>query len=102
MEGKWQLCLATAGHPEHYDPGREPFQTMGRVIWLRNRWMHYGPTWEKVVASGSGPLTWIDARMSADFIAVLPERLVELVVDLCLHCKIAVPAWAVPVANWNL
>ena len=102
VEGKWQLCLVTAGHPEHYDPGREPFQTMGRVIWLRNRWMHYGPIWEKVVASGSGPLTWIDARMSADFIGVLPERLVELVVDLCLHCKIAVPAWATPVANWNL
>jgi hypothetical protein len=102
VEGKWQLCLATAGHPAHFDPGREPFQTMGKIITLRNRWMHYGPIWEKVVISGSGPLTWIDARMSAAFIATLPKRLLELVADLCQRCEVAVPAWATPQANWSL
>jgi hypothetical protein len=102
VEGKWQLCLAIAGHPAHFDPGREPFQTMGKIITFRNRWMHYGPIWENVVVSSSGPLTWIDARMSVAFIATLPERLVELVVDLCQQCKLAVPAWATPLANWNL
>ena len=102
IEGKWQLCLATAGHPGHFDPGREPFQTLGKILTLRNRWMHYGPVWEKVVVANSGPLTWIDARMGSEFIAALPERLRELVIDLCMQCNVTVPAWVTPDTNWSL
>lgn len=48
VEGKWQQCLANAGHPHRYDPGREPFQTLSKVIYLRNRWLHYGRDFERV------------------------------------------------------
>ena len=100
VEGKWQLCLSTAGHPLHYDPGREPFQAMGRIFVLRNRWMHYGRAFEKVSRPHGGAVTSIDAQMDAALIASLPAQLAELVRDMSLVVDQPPPAWLNIAAFW--
>lgn len=102
IEGKWQLCLATLGFPDRYQPGAEPYQTLGQVVVLRNRWLHYGRPFEKVRRTAHGVQTWIDARMSFDFIERLPARLRHLVADMSAARGQEPPGWLESGPDWDL
>lgn len=102
IEGKWQQCLANAGYPHRYDPGCEPFQTLGKVIYLRNRWLHYGRDFERVRYQHGEAVTWLDAKMGQLFVASLPDRLQELVTDMCDALGRPSPPWLHNGPGWQL
>jgi hypothetical protein len=102
IEGKWQQCLLLGGYPDRYDASREPFQTLGKIIKLRNRWLHYGREFEKVRQQGRDVVTWVDAKMGPAFVATLPDRLRDLVTDMCSALERPAPAWLNDGPGWQL
>jgi len=102
VKAKWHLCLVSCDEEERFQPDREPYQTLGKVVELRNRWLHYDRTSEKVRRSGKGAITWIEAKMSRDFVERIPDRIRELIEELCSALKIPAPPWLRPAAGWEL
>ena len=103
VEGKWQLCLTNAGSPELYDPGREPFQTLGKIIHFRNTWLHYGRPFDRVVTvQRNEVVTKTDATMDLPFVASLPDRLRELITQMCFVAHHPFPMWLYPSPGWDV
>lgn len=101
-ETKWHLCLAVHGKDKVFDPSREPYQTFGKVIDLRNRWLHYKRPLERVRRTTKETVTWIEAKMDARFIEDLPEKVALLIKEFCEALGYPVPAWLQSGPGWNL
>ena len=107
IEGKWATILKTAGRGAVFEPGLEPYQSLGRIVELRNNWVHYDIEFRKVQVRNRGTLqedvvTWIGARMDARTIRDLPQRVRDLVSALYEAIGQPQPAWLTSGPAWLL
>jgi hypothetical protein len=105
VEGKWQVILTTAGSPERYRPGAEPYQTLGKIVRLRNHWVHYRAGFDRVKilkrgSSQENTVTWIEAEMGHAFIQALPRQLRSLVGELYEGVGLPRPQWLDAAPGW--
>ena len=92
-QAKWHLCLTVHGQDGRFNSSREPYQTFHKIIELRNRWLHYGRTFERTRHTTTSTISWIEAKMSGEFIEALPQRITTLIEELCEAIAYPVPAW---------
>jgi hypothetical protein len=96
IAGKWRPCLRTAGRVDDCDPAREPFETLQKVVKLRNRLMHDKRPLEVVRRSGDRTVMSMEAEMAASFIERLPARLMEVMREFSFSVGM-LPGWLMPV-----
>lgn len=101
-EAKWHLCLLSHGKPDIFDAGREPYQTFGKVVELRNRWLHYKKPFERSRVASGTTITWLEARMSQSFVALLPVRVKQLIEELCGAIEYPLPSWLSSAPGWEV
>lgn len=86
----------------HIDMSREPYQTFGKVIDLRNWWLHYKKPFERARITAGCSISWIEAKMSASFIETLPERVRQLITEICTSMNCTVPTWTQSGPGWEV
>lgn len=101
-EGKWHLCLMVHGKTAIFDSGREPYQSFGKIIELRNRWLHYKKPLGRARVQTTKTVSWIEAEMDAVFIERLPKMVASLIEEFCEAIGDVSPGWLKPGPGWDL
>lgn len=101
-EAKWHLCLMAHGKAACFDSNREPYQSFGKIIELRNRWLHYKKALVRVRVHKTKTVSWIDAKMDVLFIERLPQMVALLIDEFCQAVGELSPAWLKPGPGWEL
>ena len=101
-EAKWHLCFLTHGKSDAFDAGREPYQTFGKIVDLRNRWLHYKKPFERSRIASGTTVTWLEAKMGHPFVEILPERVKQLIEELCGAIEYPLPPWLRSAPGWDV
>lgn len=90
---KWKLFLILKGKSDVYDSGREPYQSLKSLINKRNYLIHFKPKYEKVIRKGKKATTNLEKTLEKKFVSNLPNRIKQLIKELCKATNLKVPTW---------
>lgn len=90
---KWKLYLILMGKSDIYDSGREPYQSLESLIKKRNYLIHFKPKYEKVIRKGNKATTNLEKILKKKFVDNLPNRIRQLIKELCKATNLNVPTW---------
>ena len=90
---KWKLYLILMGKSDIYDFGREPYQSLKLLIKKRNDLIHFKPKYEKVIRKGNKATTNLEKILEKEFVDNLPNRIKQLIKELCKATNLNVPTW---------
>lgn len=99
---KWHLCLLSGGKDHQFQLDREPYQTFEKVVNLRNDWVHYKHPIRPVRRTTAKTITWIEAKMGHNFIESLPNRIRDLIKELCESIDYPIPEWLKSGPGWEV
>jgi hypothetical protein len=99
LTAKWQLYLVLKGKDDLFDPGREPYQSLAQLKKSRGKMMHFKGDYKKVRQMTNGVITHTEFDLPREFVRDLPNRLEQLIRELCEATALPIPPWLTPKPN---
>lgn len=93
LKAKWQLYLTLKGKSNVVDPSREPYQSLAQLTKSRNSLVHFKRYYQKVRRTGNMAATHLESDLSRKFVRDLPNRLEQLIRELCEVTALPIPPW---------
>ncbi len=93
LGGKWQLYLTLAGKADMFDPGKEPYQSLFQLIRSRNALVHFKRQYHQVRLINNKVETALETELPREFVRNLPDRLRQLIQELCEATAMTTPSW---------
>ena len=102
VTAKWQLFLWLKGKRNVFVPSRQPYQTLLEVVRSRNSLVHFKSEYHKAALHGNGKMVTHTENhlMPRDLVRDLPDRLRELIKELCQATGITVPVDNPTATSW--
>lgn len=101
LTAKWQLYLVLKGKNDLFDPGREPYQSLVQLKKSRDKMMHFKGDYKKVRQMTNGVITHTEHDLRREFVCDLPNRLEQLIQELCEATALPIPPWLTPKPNFG-
>jgi len=97
---KWQLYLTLKDKGNSFDLGREPYQSLAKLTKSRNSLMHFKRRYKKVQQVNNRVTTDLESILPRKFVRDLPDRLKQLIRELCEATALPIPPWLKPKTGW--
>ncbi|MHB1419895.1 MAG: hypothetical protein ACYCX4_09995 [Bacillota bacterium] len=102
VDAKWVLFFALKGKGNVYDVGRQPHQTLVKLVRSRNALLHYKRRFTRVTRNGKRVITDLESALPRDFIRELPDMVRELILNLCSVTQTQEPPWLYIQPGWSI
>ncbi|NQE06117.1 hypothetical protein C5S32_09630 [ANME-1 cluster archaeon GoMg1] len=99
LTAKWQLYLVLKGKDDLFGPSREPYQSLVQLKKSRDKMMHFKGDYKKVRKMTNGVITHTELDLPRGFVCALPNRLEQLIRELCEATALPIPPWLTPKPN---
>ena len=100
LKTKWQLFSILKSNKGLHNAGKEPYQSLGKLIRYRNLLIHYKPQYKEVQKKKSKTISYTENNLPRKFVHNLPKTLEKLIQELCKGNDLPIPPWANPKTGW--
>lgn len=102
LETKWQLFSTLKGKKNLFDAGREPYQSLGKLVNYRNSLIHFKPQYNEIRKEREKTISYTEFKLPRKFVYDLPKIIKELIRELCEAMNLPIPPWTNLQADWLL
>jgi hypothetical protein len=102
LESKWQLYLELKGKGNVFDLSREPYQSLTQLKKSRDSLMHFKCRYKRMHRNKNKVITYIESDLAREFVRDLPNRIEQLIQELCQATALPIPPWLTPKTGWLL
>lgn len=96
LKAKWRLYLELVDKGNRFDPCREPYKSLAQLTKSRNFLVHFKRRYRKVNSIGNRVVTDLELHLPRSLIRDLPNRLEQLIRELCEATSLPLPPWLAP------
>jgi len=102
LKSKWQLFSTLKNNKNFFDAGREPYQSLGRLINYRNWLIHFKTQYKEVHKEKDKAISFTEFKLPRKFVCDLPVMIKKLIQELCEANNLPIPPWTNLRAGWLL